>query len=84
MAEKQDPVAEIRSFNRFYTNIIGLLDKHILESPYSLSEVRILFEINNIGPCSAREIKNIINMDEGYLSRIVEKFVRQKILKKVR
>jgi DNA-binding MarR family transcriptional regulator len=84
MAEKQDPVAEIRSFNRFYTNIIGILDKHILESPFSLSEARIMFEIHKSGSCTARKIKNIINMDEGYLSRIIEKFVSNGIIKKNR
>jgi DNA-binding MarR family transcriptional regulator len=84
MVEKQDPVAEIRSFNRFYTNIIGILDRHILESPFSLSEARIMFEIHKTGSCTAREIKNTINMDEGYLSRIIEKFVSNKIIKKTR
>lgn len=84
MAEKQNAVGEIRTFNRFYTNIIGVLDRHILESPHSLSEARILFEINAIGPCSARDVNNIINMDEGYLSRIIDKFVSKKILKKSR
>jgi DNA-binding MarR family transcriptional regulator len=84
MAEKQDPVTEIRSFNRFYTSIIGVLDKHILESPFSLSEARIMFEIHESGSCTAREIKNTINMDEGYLSRIIEKFVSNRIIKKTR
>lgn len=82
MTQKQNPIEEIRSFNRFYTSIIGVLDKHIVESRYSLSEARILFEINHSGPCTAREIKNTIKMDEGYLSRIIEKFVNRGIIKR--
>jgi len=74
MALSQTHINQIRNFNRFYTSIIGLLDKHIYQSPYSLSEARILFEINKLGNCTARQIKETIKMDEGYLSRIVEKF----------
>lgn len=82
MPQVSDYIGQIRSFNRFYTNIIGLLDQHILESPYSLSEVRILFEINRMGTCTARQIKESVKMDEGYLSRIVEKFVDGGLIKK--
>ncbi len=77
-------ITQIRSFNRFYTSIIGLLEKHILESPYSLSEVRILFEIDSRSVCTARQIKESIKMDEGYLSRLVEKFVADRLVMKKR
>jgi DNA-binding MarR family transcriptional regulator len=77
-------ITQIRSFNRFYTSIIGLLEKHILESQYSLSEVRILFEINARKVCTARQIKESIKMDEGYLSRLVEKFVANGMIRKHR
>jgi DNA-binding MarR family transcriptional regulator len=80
----KDNIAQIRNFNRFYTSIVGLLEKHILESPYSLSEVRILFEISSRNVCTARQIKESIKMDEGYLSRLIEKFVAGGIIKKRR
>jgi DNA-binding MarR family transcriptional regulator len=73
-------ITQIRSFNRFYT----LLEKHILESRYSLSEVRILFEINSMNVCTASQIKESIKMDEGYLSRLVEKFVADRLVMKKR
>ena len=41
MEEKIDLITEIRGFNRFYTNILGLLDQHILDSGYSLTEARV-------------------------------------------
>lgn len=43
--ENNSIVQEIRSFNRFYTDILGLLNQHILESSYSLTEVRILLRL---------------------------------------
>ena len=69
-------VKEIRAFNRFYTNAIGVVDRHILESRYSLTEVRILFEIYHDPEATARKIKNFLRVDEGYLSRTVEKLIR--------
>ena len=76
-------MAAIREFNRFYTNIIGVVNQKILESPYSLSEVRVLYEIRHTPLCTARKIKNSIQIDEGYLSRIIEKFVNSNLVKKV-
>ena len=42
---KADHIANIRAFNRFYTRVLGLLDKYILNSQYTLPEVRILYEL---------------------------------------
>ncbi len=82
MTTREKIIGEIRAFNRFYINIIGVLDNHILNSDYSLTEARILFEICNNDNCTARTIKNIIKIDEGYLSRIIDKLVKQKLIKK--
>ena len=77
-------IAEIRDFNRFYTNIIAVLDQDVLRSGFSLAEARILFEVKSMQPCSAREIMKVIHIDEGYLSRILKKFVAKGYLLKVR
>jgi DNA-binding MarR family transcriptional regulator len=82
MIQKSDAVAAVRDFNRFYTNVIGVVNRHLYESPYSLSEVRVLYEINHAPGCTARSIKNGLQIDEGYLSRILDKFVQQKLVKK--
>ena len=42
--KRNDIITEIRGFNRFYTNILGLLDQHIIDSGYSLTEARILYK----------------------------------------
>src|SRR6266700_2247729 len=83
MSRKEQAIASIREFNRFYTNIIGIVNQHILESPYSLSEVRVLYEINYNHNCTAKSIKSILQIDEGYLSRIMEKFVKKILVKKI-
>jgi DNA-binding MarR family transcriptional regulator len=76
-------IKEIRAFNRFYTNIIGLLDRHILNSSYSLPEVRILFELYHNAGLTASGIIALIDIDKGYLSRIVKKFENNNLISKV-
>jgi len=81
---QKDVVNKIREFNRFYTSIIGATNNHILESPYSLSEVRVMFEIFNCPNITAREIKEIVQVDEGYLSRLIAKLAKQNIVTRVK
>ena len=84
MNEDQELIEKIRSFNRFYTNIIGLLDQHFLDSPFSLTEGRVLYEICNMEECSAKSIRERIVIDEGYLSRILDSFTKRGLIKKTR
>lgn len=74
---RREFIEKIRSFNRFYTNVIGLLDQHFLNTSFSLTEGRVLYEINTTENCSARRIREKIAIDEGYLSRIIDKFIKQ-------
>jgi len=67
-------ISEIRNFNRFYTNILGLLNQSLLDSPYSLTEVRILLEIDKIKECTANALIEKLNVDRGYMSRILNRF----------
>ncbi len=82
MTQNQEFIENIRSFNRFYTNVIGLLDQHFLSTPFSLTEGRVLYEINHMAECSAKRIRENIVIDEGYLSRTIDKFVRQGLITK--
>ncbi|MDF2888132.1 MAG: MarR family transcriptional regulator [Lacrimispora sp.] len=75
-------VGIIRSFNRYYTNVLGLLNQNILESPYSLSEVRILHEIEKTDHCTASMLADTLSMDVGYLSRILKKFQKTGFIEK--
>jgi DNA-binding MarR family transcriptional regulator len=83
MQDNQGLIDSIRSFNRFYTNIIGLLDQHFLDSPFSLTEGRVLYEICNTEECSAKKIREKIIIDEGYLSRILDSFSKRGLIKKM-
>ena len=82
MNHNQDLIDRIREFNRFYTNIIGLLEQHFLDSPFSLTEGRVLYEICNTEDCSAKKIRENIVIDEGYLSRILDSFVKRGLVEK--
>lgn len=73
---------EMRSFNRFYTHIIGLVNQTILESSYSLAEARILLEIDRGKECTATDLIDSLQIDGGYLSRIIKKFVRGQLVQK--
>lgn len=74
MSNESQVVSDIRSFNRFYTGMIGLLNQHILESNLSLSEVRVIYEIGQLGKCTAGQLISILKIDGGYLSRMLKKF----------
>ncbi len=75
-----DIVTEIRGFNRFYTNILGLLDQHILDSGYSLTEARVLFEISKTELCTANQLCASLGVDRSYMSRIIRKFEKDGLI----
>jgi DNA-binding MarR family transcriptional regulator len=81
---KEQDIQFIREFNRFYTNIIGLVDQHLLESSFSLPEARILYELYHLQPCTASEIMQRVQIDKGYLSRVLAQFTRRKLLAKTK
>lgn len=72
--------AEVREFNRFYTNIIGLINQTVLDSPYSLAEVRVLLEIDKSSRCTAADLTSLLQIDPGYLSRILTRFIKEKLV----
>jgi DNA-binding MarR family transcriptional regulator/GNAT superfamily N-acetyltransferase len=72
-----DPIQAIRHFNRFYTRHIGVLQQGLLESPYSLAEVRLLYELAHRRRVIATELSRELGLDAGYLSRILGKFEKR-------
>jgi DNA-binding MarR family transcriptional regulator len=67
----------VRLFNRFYTRVLGLLNEGYLNSPVSLSEARILFEVNDHPKCRAKDLIEMLGMDRGYMSRTLRRLERQ-------
>ena len=67
-------IESIREFNRFYTRVIGLLDRDFLGSPFSLTEVRVLLELYYRRTTTATAIGQALGLDAGYLSRMLRGF----------
>jgi DNA-binding MarR family transcriptional regulator/GNAT superfamily N-acetyltransferase len=77
-------IADVREFNRFYTRQLGLLDSHLLKSPFTLAEVRVLYELAQCQSSFATDIAADLGLDLGYLSRILKRFERLRFIKRGR
>jgi DNA-binding MarR family transcriptional regulator/GNAT superfamily N-acetyltransferase len=73
-------VTAVRRFNRFYTAKIGVLKDGYLDSPYNLTEARVLYELGARERPSASELARDLGLDPGYLSRIVGRFAKQRMV----
>jgi DNA-binding MarR family transcriptional regulator/N-acetylglutamate synthase-like GNAT family acetyltransferase len=67
-------IAAVRAFTRFYTNVIGVLREGLLRTPYSLTEGRVIFELAQRDATEVIELRRTLDIDAGYLSRILSRF----------
>lgn len=82
MDEKKDIISDIRKFNLFYTNYFGYLNQHLLETKYSVTEIRVLIEIDRIPECTANKMVKILKFDRSYMSRILKRFEKNGLIER--
>jgi DNA-binding MarR family transcriptional regulator len=73
-------VAAVRRFSRFYTTVIGALQEGLLQSRFSLTEARVLFELAKREGVTASLLRRELALDAGYLSRILQRFTQERLL----
>lgn len=77
-------VAAVRRFNRFYTQRLGLLHDGGLYAPFSLTEARVMYELAHRPECTASQLASALDLDHGYLSRILRGFEKDELIGRVR
>jgi len=75
-------ISGIRKFNRFYLNYQSLFNQHVYDDSLSLTEIRMLYEINKINTCTARVLQEELKLDKGYVSRVLKSFENKNIIYK--
>jgi len=79
---KESQIAEMRAFNRFYTSLVGVLNKKFLNGSLSLPETRVLHAIHIQEGITANEIVPLLHIDKSYLSKILIRFEKRKFVSK--
>jgi DNA-binding MarR family transcriptional regulator/predicted N-acetyltransferase YhbS len=84
LAQKADPVAAVRAFNRFYTGRIGVLGDGFLRTQHSLTEARILYELGDREVVEVADLRRDLEIDAGYLSRVLSRLEEQALVTRER
>lgn len=75
-----EDVAQFRAFNRLWSRVGGLLSAGLLDSPFSLTEGRVIYELAQRGPTDLAEVRQALGLDAGYLTRIVRRLRAQGVV----
>jgi DNA-binding MarR family transcriptional regulator/GNAT superfamily N-acetyltransferase len=75
-------IAAVRRFSRFYTRQLGLLQESLVRTPFSLTQARVLYELAHRAPTTATALAADLDLDHGYLSRILRRFGEAGLIKK--
>jgi DNA-binding MarR family transcriptional regulator/GNAT superfamily N-acetyltransferase len=79
-----ETVAAVRRFNRYYTNVIGALGEGHLDTPFTLTEARVLYELAQHDARDVVELRRELSLDAGYVTRILSRFERDGLINRAR
>jgi DNA-binding MarR family transcriptional regulator/GNAT superfamily N-acetyltransferase len=79
-SELESQVAAVRGFSRFYTRKFGIIEPKLLDSPWTLQQARIIYEIAERQTCTATDLVRALGLDAGYLSRTLQSLQRRQIV----
>ena len=84
MSTETAAVQQVRAFNRFYTQVIGVLDAGLAGTPHTLTEARLLFELADRDGAETGALRRDLGLDAGYLSRILGRFAERGLVERER
>jgi DNA-binding MarR family transcriptional regulator/GNAT superfamily N-acetyltransferase len=84
MSSLAEAVTAVRAFNRFYTKVIGALREDLVHTPYSLTEGRVIFELAQRDATEVADLRRLLDLDAGYLSRILARFEADGLVRRTR
>jgi DNA-binding MarR family transcriptional regulator/GNAT superfamily N-acetyltransferase len=79
-SDLESQIAAVRGFSRFYTRKLGIIEPKLLDSPWTLQEARIIYEIAARQQCTATELVRTLGLDAGFLSRTLQALQRRQIV----
>jgi DNA-binding MarR family transcriptional regulator/GNAT superfamily N-acetyltransferase len=82
--DEERRIDAVRAFNRFYTRLIGVVSEGLLETPYSLTEARVIFELAQRELSEVAVLRRSLDLDAGYLSRILSRFAADGLIRRER
>lgn len=82
MSENQQIIEEIRSFTRFFTVKMGIINPKYLNTEFSITEIRVLYELYEREDETAIHLSELLNIDKSYMSRILKKFEKNNLVLK--
>jgi DNA-binding MarR family transcriptional regulator/GNAT superfamily N-acetyltransferase len=84
MNELDEQIARVREFNRFYTKLIGVLEDGLVQTPHTLTEARVIFELAQDSSAEVTELRRTLELDAGYLSRILARLADAGLIERER